>query len=106
MPAERVHLHGVASGQRSYEETSQRWRDCVKFDLHGNRTQPSRTDSNVFDRRTNRQTDTQFNFANSDTHNNSIGIVVRTDVKPDAIVVAAGRLRIHLTVMESATTNI
>ena len=47
-----AHFRGLAPGQRSYEETSQRWRaveDAVWSGLTGPRIEPqtSRTDSNV-----------------------------------------------------------
>ena len=36
----RAHLRGIASGQHSSEETSQRWRHCVQFDRRGNPPPP------------------------------------------------------------------
>ena len=42
-----AHLRGLAPRQHSFEETSHRWRRCVRFDRPGNRTRDSCTDSDV-----------------------------------------------------------
>ena len=40
------HFCGLAPGQHSFKETSQRWRDCVRFHQPGNRTPTPRAAKN------------------------------------------------------------